>query len=405
MEPSLRPARAFLTLLGAAAMGATAYLLIIISIPIVSAWYLADSLWIGGPGALLIFGVAAGAPLLSLWIPRIGRPDTLACGFAFAAVGALASGFAAFRGDAFLLYLIATLMVGCGHAAYHLTRYAAAALVPPHRSGRAIGLVVWVAVAGSFGAPAIFGGIELAIGPGNPDAIPLAYLLAGLLFGSASLLLFRSRALKAQRSLRRARPQTSVVRFAPEANRSRYRLAILALVAAQASMVLLMSMTPLHVVDTGGSLSGLGAVMGAHTLGMFLLSPLVGMLCDRFTERPVIAAGGFLLLASGLVAASAPEIGWLLGAALYLLGLGWCLAFVASSALLSEGKDPQRKIRRQAVAETWNWTSAGAASIAAGALIIRFDYVTLALACAAVGAVSLVAAIRIPRTALTSPRR
>ncbi len=395
-DRSLRPARALAALLAGAVLGSTAYLLIIISIPIVSARYLADSLWLGAPNALLIFGIAGGAPLLSLLVPRLGRPDTLAFGFALASLGALLSALAAFRNDAFVLYLVATLLVGGGHAAYHLTRYAAALLVPPNRKGRAIGLVVQAAVAGSIGAPAILGAIERALGTGSPHAIPLAWLVAGALFGGASLLFFRSRALRAQRSLRRVREPARPIASVPEEEPpSRYRLAILAMAAAQAGMVLLMSMTPLHAARGGGSLTGLGAVMGAHTLGMFLLSPVVGMLCDRFTERPVIAAGGVMLLAAGLLAAFAPGTGWLLGAALYLLGLGWCFAFVAASALLAEGRDPRRKMRRQALAETLNWTTAGVASIAAGVLIVRFDYSVLALASAGVGALSLAAALRI----------
>ncbi len=406
MDPSLRPARALLVLLGGAVLGSIAYLLVIISIPVVSARYLGDSAWIGGPNALLIFGIAAGAPALSALIPRIGRPRTLATGFALASLGALLSSFAASRNDSFALYLAATLMVGGGHAAYHLTRYAAALLVPPNRSGRAIGLVIWVAIGGSFGAPTIFGLVEGLLPPGSPYAIPVVYLVSGTLFAAASAVVFRSRALKAQRSLRRVRkrPAAAAAAVGPEEEPRRYRLAILALVAAQAAMILLMSMTPLHVVETGGSLTGLGAVMGGHTLGMFLLSPLVGILCDRFTERPVIALGGLVLIGAGLLAAVAPDVGWLLGVSLFLLGLGWCLAFVAASALLSEGRDPARKLRRQAIAETLNWSTAGVASIAAGVLMTGFDYVTLSLVCAGVGAVSLVSTFGIPREDLSGSR-
>ncbi len=88
-------------LLAGTVLEATAHLLIIISIPIVSARQRADSLWVGGPNALLLFGIAGGAPLLPLLVPRLGRPDTLA----LASAGALLSSLAALRDDAFVLYL------------------------------------------------------------------------------------------------------------------------------------------------------------------------------------------------------------------------------------------------------------------------------------------------------------
>ena len=392
------PRRAFAVLLAGAILASTGYLLVITVTPILAQRYLSGSSWIGAPNAALVLGVAAGAPLLSWLIPRLGRPFALALGFSLAALAALAPALAASREDGFFLYLGGSLLLGAGYAAYHLTRYAAALLVPPARRARAIGLVVWVAVAGSFAAPVIFAWIERFAAPRGGEPIPLAYLAAALLFGAAGLLFFRSPALRAQRSLRAAR----VVRVRrPETREAdgppRFRLAILAMVSAQAAMLLLMTMTPVQVVGGGGSFSGLGVIMGAHTLGMFALSPVVGILCDRWGARLPIAAGGGALAASGVLAALVAGTGVGLGLALYLVGLGWCLSFVAASALLSEGPDSPRKIRRQGLADALNWLIAAAASVASGVLMARLGFPAVALTSAAIGVLPLAAALAMPK--------
>ena len=396
---NLRPTRAFLVLLGGAILGSTGYLLVITVTPVLAGRYLSGSAWIGVPNAALVLGVAAGSPLLSWLIPRLGRPSALALGFSVAALAALAPAFAATRPDAFWLYLGGSLLLGGGYAAYHLTRYAAALVVPPSRSGRAIGLVVWVAVVGSFAAPVIFGWIERFAAPRGGAPIPLAYLAAAVLFGAAGLLFFRSRSLRAQRSLGAGSAPASAARAVPPENRDarrRVRLAVVAMVTAQAAMLALMTMTPIRVVGGGASFADLGAIMGAHTLGMFALSPLVGVLCDRFGERLVIGAGGVVLLTAGALAALGPGSSLGLGVALSLLGLGWCLAFVAASTLLAEGPDGPAKVRRQGLADALNWLVAAAASVGAGVVMTRLGFPAVALTGATLGVLPLLAALAMP---------
>ncbi len=407
---SPRPARAFLVLLAGAVLASTAYLLVITVTPVLAGRYLSGSGWIGVPNAALVLGVAGGAPLLSWLIPRLGRPSALALGFSVAALACLAPAAAALHGDWFGLYLGGSLLLGAGYAAYHLTRYAAVLLVPPHRSGRAIGLVVWVAVAGSFAAPVIFSWIERFAAVGGGEPIPLAYLAASLLFAGAGLLFFRSRSLRALRSLRTDRAASPGARRTPDSPeegagaRRRVRLGVVSMAAAHAGMLVVMTMTPVRVVGGGGSLTGLGAIMGAHTLGMFALSPLVGSLCDRFGERPVIAAGGAVLLAAGLLAGLGPGTGAWLGIALYLLGLGWCLAFVAASTLLSTGPDSARKVRRQGLADSLNWMIAAVASVVSGGVMAHFGFPAVSLTGAALGLVPLAAALVMPGEG-PAPRR
>lgn len=395
-----RPARAFGVLLLGAVVGSTAYLLVITVTPVLADRFLAGSAWLGLPNASLIVGVAVGAPLLSRLIPGIGRVRALALGFLVAAIAAMAAAVAS-SGSAFLPFVLCCLLLGAGHAAYHLIRYAAALLVPPRRRGRAVGLVVWASVVASFLAPALFSAIERIAGAGGVSSIALTFGVAAALFASIAALFVRSRALATRRAFAPARPdrvprhpRLTEASGAPAVPRADLVVAVASMVAAHAAMLVMMTMTPVQVVAGGGSLTGLGAIMGAHTLGMFLLSPLVGYGSDRFGERPVIAVGGVFLVASGVLGATAPlEAGFLMGLALYLLGLGWCLAFVAASALLSRGPDTPAKVRRQGRADSLNWFVAALASVASGLLMNRLGFPAVAAAAALLGFIPLVAAL------------
>ena len=396
MATPKRPARAFGVLLTGAMFASTAYLLVLSITPLLSRRYLPDSAWIGLPNAALILGVAAGTPLLTWLFTRRGRPFALGLGLSLAGGAAVGLALSAWWEAGFAVHFGASLVLGCGYAAYHLTRYTAALLVPAHRSGRAIGLVVWVAVAGAFVAPLLFGWIERIVAPGGGEAFALAYLSAAVLYGLGGALFLRSRSLRARRSLGVPRgdpPAPVSPRFRKPSFGRTFRPAVVSLVAAQAGMMILMTMAPLQMMGSGGSLAGLGAMMGAHNLGMFALSPLVGILCDRFGERPIIAFGGATLVAAGLLAAFGPGRGVALGVALYLVGLGWCLAFVAASTLISEGADSPAKVRRQSLADALNWLGAGVACVTSGVLMTQLGFQAVAFACVAMGAVALVAAL------------
>jgi MFS family permease len=163
--------------------------------------------------------------------------------------------------------------------------------------------------------------------------------------------------------------------------------AIVALVVGQFVMVLVMTMTPLHMTDHGHDLGAVGIVLSGHTFGMFALSPISGRLTDRFGPVPVIFAGTAVLAVSSLMAALAPPDGGLvLFLALFLLGYGWNLGFVAGSSLLSAGLEIHERTRVQGVADAMIWSSAAAASLGSGIVMVVVGYTALGVlgACAVV---------------------
>src|SRR5688500_19589173 len=108
-------------------------------------------------------------------------------------------------------------------------------------------------------------------------------------------------------------------------------LALVTLVSSQVVMVLIMTMTPLHLTDHGHGLGTVGFVLSAHTFGMFGLSPITGRLTDRFGPVAIIGGGLAGLAGAALLAALAPpDGGLLLTLALFLLGYGLHVCFVAA---------------------------------------------------------------------------
>jgi predicted MFS family arabinose efflux permease len=157
-------------------------------------------------------------------------------------------------------------------------------------------------------------------------------------------------------------------------------VALVALVVGQVVMVLIMSMTPLHMKALGHDLTAVGIVISGHTFGMYALSPISGRLTDRYGNVPTILAGTAILAISSLMSAVAPpDGGAILFLALFLLGWGWSLGFVAGSELLTSGLALAERTRVQGLVDTLIWSSAAAASLGSGVVVAAAGYTALGI--------------------------
>jgi predicted MFS family arabinose efflux permease len=170
------------------------------------------------------------------------------------------------------------------------------------------------------------------------------------------------------------------VRFSRLFRQPNVRIALAALVVGQVVMILIMTMTPLYLKLVGHGLGAIGLVMSSHIVGMFVLSPLTGRLVDRWGRLPVILTGQAALLVAALSALLAPAtaVGFV-AAALFLLGWGWNLGFVAGSALLSSGIARHHRARLQGVTDSLIWSSAALASAISGLVLAAYGYDALCL--------------------------
>jgi MFS family permease len=133
-------------------------------------------------------------------------------------------------------------------------------------------------------------------------------------------------------------------------------------------------MTPVHMGHAGGPegtvLRLVGLVISVHVAGMYLFSPLVGMLADRVGAPSVVALGGALLLGAAAVAGTAaPADSWQLGAGLLLLGLGWSCGLIAGSALVTASVGPELRPTAQGGTDMLMGLGAALAGVVGGPLL------------------------------------
>ncbi len=351
--------------------------------------------WAGAVTMAMTFGTALSAiPLSQLAVAR-GRRLSLTTGLAAAIVGTGLMVIAVMT-RSFPVLLIGSLAVGFASAVNLQARFAVTDLARPEHRGRDLSYVVWAITVGAvLGPNTVRPGAVLAEWLAIPAlAGPFLISTAGMVIG-ATIVWWRLRPdpLLTRRDLDArvgpsgpsalpARRPTSwragwdVVRPHPSALG-----AILAVVAAHAVMVAVMSMTPLHMehgapadAAAADTISLIGLTISAHIAGMYAFSPVMGALADRFGARAVALGGlGLLFVAvavTGVFAATMP----LVTVGLVLLGLGWSAATVAGSTLVVSALEPAQRVPAQGLSDA-AMSLAGALSAAvAGPLMGFVDY-------------------------------
>lgn len=376
--------RTVLSLMAGVALGSTGHIAAVTVATIVAKDLAGTTVWSGAPSAAVVLGAAIGSTVLSRLMASRGRRGGLVIGYVIAVAGALVATLAV-GSRSLPLFMVGILLIGFGNSANLLSRYAAADLYPVARRASAIGLVVWGATFGAVVGPNLVAWAgELSEAIGLP-ALAGAYLLPIVFVGGAALL-----------SLLMLRPDPYVLADHSELGeigrvpggspletilrRPHVPAVVSALVAGQAVMVLIMTMTPLHMADHGHDLAAVGLVISGHILGMYALSPISGRLTDRFGSAAIVTAGLIVVAFAAILSAVAPpEGGPMLFLALFLLGYGWNLGFVAGSALLTHGLEVADRTRLQGLTDALIWSSSAAASIGSGVVVAVAGFTALGL--------------------------
>lgn len=358
--------------------------------------------WAGTAATMTTLGAALSALPLARLAARRGRRPALALGWAISAAGALLA-IAAAQAEAFAPLVPAFLLMGAGNAANLQSRFAATDLSPAAGAGRALAVVVWATTIGAVAGPNLTSpGASVAGRLGIPDlAGPFVFTaLAGALAAIALLIALRPDPLLLARGAGpapgpRLRARTGASRPWPAIVASpAAQLALVAILGAHAVMLAVMAMTPVHMSDSGSSLTLVGLTISLHIAGMFAFSPLVGIAADRWGRIPVIALGQVLLLAATVTCATAGDTMELVTAGLVLLGLGWSCSLVAGSTLLGESVAAGARATVQGFSDLV-MNLAGAASAAlAGVILTATSFAALNLLAALLCAPVVVLALR-----------
>ena len=375
--------RTRIALFTSTALGSTGHIAASTVASIVGQDLLGSAALSGAPGATVVFGAAMGAIALSWVMSKRGRRNGLTVGYITALVGAVVAGTAVVI-RSFPLLLLGTFLIGFGNSSTNLSRYAAADLVPSNRRAVAIGLVVWGSTVGGLVGPTLVplaGAIAPALGLptlAGPYLIPIIFVS---LAAAVSWFYLRPDpfAIAHESTIHKpAEGDAPPLSVREVFSQPAVVAAMAALIAGQATMVLIMTMTPLHLTAHNHGLGTVGLVISGHVAGMYALAPISGRITQRFGALRTIFLGTGVLVAAALIAALAPpDRDELLFIALFLLGWGWNLGFVAGSALLTSSVSVAQRTRVQGIADAVIWTTSAAASLGSGAVVAAAGFSTL----------------------------
>lgn len=383
-------------ILGGLGMGAT------IAIGAVLATEIAGSeAWAGAAATMSTLGAAGAAIPLARLAQRLGRRPALAAGAFLAAIGTLVTLVAAVL-VSLPLVLVGFALLGVGAAVNLQSRFAATDVANPARRGRDLSIVVWSTTIGAIVGPNLFGpGVFVAEWLQLPPLTgSFVIALAAQLAATTTYLWgLRPDPLLLSRTLPSIQPPTPVT--GPGAIRARPTLlfAIGTIAISHAVMVSVMSMTAVHLVHQGATLTVVGFTISLHVAGMFALSPVFGWASDRFGRVRIILAGQVIFAAALATVALGEQSTTAVTVGLVLLGLGWSASTVSGSAFVADLVTGPARTRIQGRTDlAMNVSGAGGGALAGLVLaLIGYDGLAWTAGVLVLGIVAWAIAIR-PRS-------
>ncbi len=364
------------TLLVSQVCGSTAQSIAMAIGSIMAASITGTNTWSGLPVAVSGLGSALASWPLSRLMNRSGRRPGLALGYGLAVVGALL-GMVGVAVRSFPMMLGGMALFGIGTTSNLLARYAAADVSSGAERGRAMGLIVGGSTIGSIMGPILMGpALRVGARLGIPE-VASAFLISVAGFAVAALVVEvflrpdpLAMARQSQESMDAGRPAGVPRRLGEIYADVRVQIALATLSISQFVMISTTSTSPVYLHDHGHNVQTIGVAVSFHLGGMYVTSPLSGWLCDRFGRLLMIAVGATMLIVAVVLAALVPgSDGVLVIFALFLNGVGWNLAFVSGSALLTDALSPAERAPIQGLADLFMGLM-GAFGSAAGGMIL-----------------------------------
>ncbi len=295
---------------------------------------------------------------------RYGRRFALQSGSLFGILSGLISYSAVMTGQ-FWLLLLGTFCGGLYAAAHQSYRFAAADTASEAYRPK---VVSWVLAGGVFAAVI---GPQLVIF--TKDLMP-PYMFAASYLGQSACALLAAVVLQfvripplAAKHLPPGRPLAEIVR-APK-----FIVAVACGVAAYTTMNLVMTSAPLAMVGCGHSVTDATLGIQWHVLAMYAPSFITGSLITRFGIARVTGLGLALIGLTAVVGIAGITVAhfW---TALILLGVGWNLAFIGATTMVTQCHRQEERNKVQAFNDFIIFGSMAVSSYASGQLLADFGW-------------------------------
>ena len=301
----------------------------------------------------------------SLFMRRYGRRAGFSLGGCAGMIGGATSAVAIYNGS-FLLFCIGSTIFGISSGFGQYYRFAAAEVVDESYKSRAIS---WV----------LMGGLVAAfIGPNaanlTRDLIPDALFSASY----ALVVLFSFGVVIAQFFIRIPKPSIEESQGHKRSlqqilTSSTFLVAALCAMVAYGVMNLLMTATPLAMLDRHMPFSDTVMVIQWHIVGMFAPSFFTGSLIDRFGVLKIMFTGALILLVCAIVALLGQLYSYFI-VGLVMLGIGWNFLYLGATTLLTESHLPAEKGVVQGVNEFLVFSITTLTAFASGYFYYQFGW-------------------------------
>jgi predicted MFS family arabinose efflux permease len=261
------------------------------------------------------------------------------------------------------------LCLGYAVASLQMYRFAAVELAPPHYRAR---VIAWVTTGG-----VVAGTLGPAIARATYDSLMPLYLgtyLSMIVLHAIVFVVMGFIRFPAMPSPTQAKGEQRPLREI--AAQPRYAAAVVAGVASWATMMFLMSSSPLAIVGCGLPDTEPPWVILLHVLGMYAPSFFSGHLISRYGTVRIMAIGAAIMLA-GVVVALTGLTAWHFRIALTLNGVGWNFLFVGATTLVTTCYRPAERGKAQALNDFLIFGTTATASFLAGFLQERIGWIAL----------------------------
>ena len=320
------------------------------------------------PVTMYFIGSTLAALPMSLLMKRIGRRAGFTVGAIFAILGSALSAWGVYA-SAFWLLCAGVLVLGGYFAAAQYYRFAAADSVPPDFKSQAISLVLAGGIVGGFLGPETS---KLTTDAVAGHAYVGAYVSL-VAFAVLSILLLRWLDIPAlpEGARKDAGRLMTVIARQPV-----FIVALLAGMVSYGVMNLLMTATPLAMMDAHHPFSDAAFVIQWHMVAMFAPSLITGVVIQRVGLLPVMLTGVALNIICVVIALGGMDVMhfWF---ALVLLGVGWNFLFVGATTLLTESHSPAERAKVQGINDALIFFTLVVSSLSSGALFTYQGWQTM----------------------------
>lgn len=319
------------------------------------------------PLAIQFVGTMCATFPAALWMKKVGRRVGFTFGQIVGICGGLTGCYALIEGS-FGLLIVAAALLGTHNAFWGFYRFAAAEAAPPDKKAKAISLVMAGGILSAVMGPEIAKATRDLFSP---------FLFAGCYAAIAALSAFTVFFIQtAALTKPPVDPSVAPTDERPLVEIMRQPTFIVAAISAMVGygvMILVMSATPLSMVDCGFEFDDAAFVIQWHALAMFGPSFFTGSLIKKFGALRIILFGiglNVLSMASNLTGIELINF-WF---GLVALGLGWNFMFIGGTALLTETYRQSEQAKAQGANDFLVFATISVATFSSGALQNGFGW-------------------------------